>query len=801
MADQTTGGPDAAGEAASPGLPERVLALVHSWEELQSEGWNALAAAAQYEELEKISAQAEQAGARTVAAPAVEAAVYLCTFVEGRLYPSNAQRAKLNDLLARLRAAVEGEPQRARGGRRRESDQRRVLYLRAPADEMPALSAQFSRQRYAVRAVDDAAAAIADAEQSPPDVLLVDAGSIAPLAEVIESIERARGDAKGRAACVVAGVEIEHARRLFAQRAGADLVVETADVVELSTRIDELLAQQRSLDYRVLIVEDDRGQAQFCESVLQLRGISTQVCAAGEDALEQVAAFRPDLVLLDLYLPGINGIEVAQRIRERAEHAFLPIVFLSGETDLDKRFDAIRMGGDDFITKPVKPRHLLTEVETRIRRARQLPARGDAVPRAERRGALIARAAFMDALQHAAAGPDAAALVMVGVAGDEALRDRLGLVGAGVVSQQFGAALCSEADLLRSVCAYGELAFLGLLRGADDAALREQLDVLRERLASRRWAGGEEPLELTVAIAALRLSAAGPAGDAAIRRLRVLGRQVRADGGIAWEPGAGATPPEDPVVRLARTLLRGPLIPEAIRIEYQALVPLTGEVSGQYATRFSLVAPRATTRMEVPPERLRELARELGVVPAADRQCLRRALSVLSERVQRGDEIRLFLPVGIESVLDPAFAPWLATELQARALSPSMVVLEIAATELVRAAARLGDALSSLQLVGTRLCVAGLEGGDPHIRLLRQPAVSMVRLAAPGSREATGAWGSERGRLVVEAGKHGKTTIAHGAREAREIAELLKLGVGYVASDTFAPWSGEANFDFAGARM
>jgi DNA-binding response OmpR family regulator/EAL domain-containing protein (putative c-di-GMP-specific phosphodiesterase class I) len=801
MGESNSGGDGAAGEAAPQSLADRVLALAQSWEELQSGGWNAMAAAAQYEELEKISAQAEQEGVRPVAAPAVEAAVYLCTFVEGRLYPSNAQRAKLNELLGRLRAAVDEAPQRPKPSKPRAVEQRQVLYLRDAAAALSGLVTQFSRQRYAVRPVGSAAEAIADAERSPPDVLLVDAGSIAPLAEVIEAIERARGEAKGRAACVVFGASIEHARQLFAQRAGADAVIETTDMVALSTQVDELLAQQRSLDYRVLIVEDDRGQAQFCESVLQLRGISTRVVAVGEDALDEAAKFRPDLVLLDLYLPGINGIEVAQRIRERPEHAFLPIVFLSGETDLDKRFDAIRMGGDDFITKPVKPRHLLTEVETRIRRARQLPARGESAPRVERRGTLAARPAFMEALVQAGGAADASALVMVGVAGDEALRERLGLVGAGVVSQQFAAALCSEIDLLRPVCAYGELAFLGLMQGENDAALREQLDALRDRLAARRWAGAAEPMELSIAVAGLRLSADGPQGDAAIQRLRVLGRQVRADGGVAWEPQRSAAPAEDPVVRLARTLLKGPLIPEAIRIEYQALVPLTGDAPGQYATRFSLVAPRATTRMEVPPERLRELARELGVVPAADRQCLRRALAVLSERVSRGDEMRLFLPVGIESVLDPAFAPWLATELQARALSPAAVVLEIGAADLVRESARLGDALASLQVVGTRLCVAGLEGGDAHVKLLRLPTVSLVRLAAPGAREAVGAWGAERGRLVVEAGKHGKTTVAHGAKEAREIAELLKLGVAYVASDTFAPWSTEANFDFAGARM
>jgi EAL domain-containing protein (putative c-di-GMP-specific phosphodiesterase class I) len=394
--------------------------------------------------------------------------------------------------------------------------------------------------------------------------------------------------------------------------------------------------------------------------------------------------------------------------------------------------------------------------------------------------------------------------VVVAVAGDVALRERLGLVGTGAVSQQFGAALCSEAELLRPVCAIGELAFLGLMRTDNEAGLRSAHAMLRERLESRRWVGPDEPLKLEVGVAGLRLLPGGDTGDAAIRKVLVLARELHDGGGVAYEPGrSAAAAVEDPVHRLARTLLRGPLIPEAIRIEYQALVPLTGEVSGQYATRFALVAPRASTRMEVPPDRLRDVARELGVVPACDRQCLRRALAVLSERTQRGDEMRLVLPISIESALDPAFAPWLATELQARALGPASVVLELTAAELLREAGRLGTALESLQLVGTRLCVAGLESGTAHVQLLRNAAVSIVRLSPPTATEAasSGAWGSERGRLVVEAARHGKLVIAHGPRDAREIAELLKLGVQYIASDIFAPWSTEANFDFAGARM
>ena len=94
---------------------------------------------------------------------------------------------------------------------------------------------------------------------------------------------------------------------------------------------------------RVLIVEDDRGQAKFCESILRHRGMLTRVCEDPAAVPAALSDFKPDLVLLDLYLPGSNGIEIAQRIRESG-HAFLPIVFLSGELDPDLRFDAIRMG-------------------------------------------------------------------------------------------------------------------------------------------------------------------------------------------------------------------------------------------------------------------------------------------------------------------------------------------------------------------------------------------------------------------------------------------------------------------------
>jgi DNA-binding response OmpR family regulator/EAL domain-containing protein (putative c-di-GMP-specific phosphodiesterase class I) len=807
-------GERASGEAGSPSagrplpaLKERVRALVESWTELQSGTWNAMAALAQYEELERISASAEQLNAREIAEPAVEAAVYLCTFVEGRLYPSNSQRQRLNELVETLSAAVSGGRVVPRA-RERSAELRVLVYLRPRDAEVPNLAAQLGLHRYVVRPCEQQSHALSLIDESLPDAVVVDGRCIAELDALVERVEQVRGEAKGRSVCIVLGEGLDHGRQLFALRAGADLVLESRDPVTIATRLDELLAQQRNLNYRVLVVEDDRSQALFCENVLRHRGMTSRICLTPEEVLPAIADFHPDLVLLDLYLPGMNGIEVAQLIRERPEYAFLPIVFLSGETDLDKRFDAIRMGGDDFMTKPVKPRHLLVEVETRIRRARMLPTRGDGSARAERRGHLVSRTAFLEELKRCVdlAEAEPAALVWIGVWHEDDLREKLGLVELGALSQQLAAALAADSSLARPVCAFGELGFLTVVRGAGDVELKQRIEVLRDVLVSRRWLDTDAPLKLDIVASGIRVPAQVESLDALVRNVRARGRSLQGKDGarLGYEAARQVRPAdEDPAQRLARTLLRGHLIPEAVKPEYQPLVPLTGELSGQYGVRFALIAPRATQRLEVPATRLRGIAREMGAVLACDRQCVRRALGVLAERVQRGDEMRLFLPIAIESALDPAFAPWLAAELQARALAPASIALELSIEELANEPGRLASAVESLRLVGSRLCVSGLEGGDTHVRIVRTMGVAAIKLNAPAPAAEGGApsWGNERGRLVVEAAKHGKVVIATGVRDAREFAELLKLGAHYIQADVFAPWSNEANFDFAGTKV
>ena len=160
--------------------------------------------------------------------------------------------------------------------------------------------------------------------------------------------------------------------RLSARRAGVDsLIVDPKDANDVLRRLQPLVDPEREEAFRILIVEDDRSQALFAEGILRNAGMDSLVVIDALDVMPALKYFRPDLILMDLNMPGANGIELTALIREQEAFAHTPIVFLSGESSEDLQFDAIDAGGDDFLSKPIRPRHLISAVQTRVRRHRQ----------------------------------------------------------------------------------------------------------------------------------------------------------------------------------------------------------------------------------------------------------------------------------------------------------------------------------------------------------------------------------------------------------------------------------------------
>jgi two-component system response regulator MtrA len=122
---------------------------------------------------------------------------------------------------------------------------------------------------------------------------------------------------------------------------------------------------------RVLVVDDDPALAEMLTIVLRGEGFDTAVVAEGNRALPALRELRPDLVLLDLMLPGINGIDVCKAIRAESG---VPIVMLTAKSDTVDIVLGLESGADDYVVKPFKPKELVARVRARLRRTDSEPA-------------------------------------------------------------------------------------------------------------------------------------------------------------------------------------------------------------------------------------------------------------------------------------------------------------------------------------------------------------------------------------------------------------------------------------------
>ena len=116
---------------------------------------------------------------------------------------------------------------------------------------------------------------------------------------------------------------------------------------------------------RILVVDDDTALSEMIGIMLTAEGYEPSYCADGASAVNVFHDSDPDLVLLDLMLPGVDGVEICRHIREESD---VPVIMLTARTDTQDVVSGLEAGADDYVTKPFKSKELLARVRTRLRR-------------------------------------------------------------------------------------------------------------------------------------------------------------------------------------------------------------------------------------------------------------------------------------------------------------------------------------------------------------------------------------------------------------------------------------------------
>lgn len=561
------------------------------------------------------------------------------------------------------------------------------------------------------------------------------------------------------------------------------------------------MSQEVSLDldeppFRVLIVEDDRAQALFAEGVLNGAGIEALIASDPADVLDIMKRVHPDLVLMDLHMPGLSGTELTAMIRQHEEFLHTPIVFLTGDPDPETQFAVLECGADDFLQKPIRPRHLIAAVESRIKRARAVGRRRQGGGERHPSTGLLARPHLLQRLSAALPAADGrGGVLFVEIEGAASLRERYGYAALETAMTEAGrrlARLAGEHPAAR----LNDNGFLVLVPDLAPERLEDYARSLRDGLAHEPVDLGADAIRLRAAVGHVALRHGFRDAGEVLEAAEQTARAARNTpiGLAAYTPPERAAPTPELAERLRRALAE-----QRFELAYQPIVAVAGGDEAQYQTLLRLRDENGALHSAADFVPAAEAA---GLIPDIDRWVLERALTVLEQRTREHRPVRLFVPQAPRTLARDGYADWLAGEIGARGLEAPRLVLDLRLADALIHSLTLRQFCERLVPVGVQFCLSAYEHSAEADALLAQLPLGYLRLSARyAGSNGDGALRDEM-RLVIErAHRLGLQVIGHHVEDPQAAATLWMSGIDYIQGNLVQQAAGELDFDFQHAVL
>lgn len=378
-------------------LPEKMEQIELAWAKLPQTSWDEEGFQALYRMVHSLTGSGKTFGMALLSDVARNLEEYLKPMAQAKRAPNDEQRNRTRVLLNELhqvalkrntpvqpaKVAV-APPAREAAGLIAKDESASSLYWSPLSanrifvvEDEPALAALLQAQLGYFGYEVTVFGALADfrlAMQSRPDVIvLMDVtfpGSPNGGIETMKDIQRGRSNS---VPVIFLTAHEDFATRLEAARAGGIAFLgKPVDIDVLIDKLDTLTSPLLPEPYRILIVDDSEALTAYYSAVLEQAGMVVKVVNNPLLAMAALLEFTPDLILVDIYMPGCNGMELARIIRQMDAFVSIPIVFLSAESNFDKQLLAMGLGADDFLTKPIQPEHLVSSISSRVKRSLKL---------------------------------------------------------------------------------------------------------------------------------------------------------------------------------------------------------------------------------------------------------------------------------------------------------------------------------------------------------------------------------------------------------------------------------------------
>ena len=541
--------------------------------------------------------------------------------------------------------------------------------------------------------------------------------------------------------------------------------------------------------FRVLIVEDDRGQALFAQSVLHGAGMQAEVEMQPSSVIPAIERFKPDLVLMDLHMPGQDGMTLTMQIRQRQEFLHLPIVFLTGDPDPERQFEVLESGADDFLTKPIRPRHLIAAVSNRIQRARQRAPVAAASQSFNPETGLPTRASLMHQLGTLLEESTPAGLFFIEIGGTLGLRERYGYANFEHLMNDAGRQLALAAAP-HPLARLNDNSFLALAQGLDDGAMDVFARCLRDQLGQHDFPiRSDETLRLAGAVGYAALphtfSDTGSALEATERA--ALQARQQSDGVAVYVPPVAT---EEGRLSLSEADLE---------LAFQPIVSVTGSDLAQYQV---LLRMRQADGSLVSAAQAVPAAELAGRIVDLDRQVMQRVLDLLSKYQMEGRALRLFVSQSPRSLARDSVADWLLQTIAARGIEGTSLIIDLRLDDALIHSVTLRQFCNRLMQAGVQFCLSQFEPGREAEALLSQLPLGYLRVAARyAAAHNDPALRDQLRGMIDTAHRLGLQVIGQQIEDPQAAAAMWMGGVDFIQGNLVQSVGSDLDFDFKNAVL
>lgn len=583
--------------------------------------------------------------------------------VNGKIEASRLSRVQTltSELTAALNRRTETVKSAQKASPESEAQHKKTVFIIDDDEHVASyLSAHISKAGYRVKALLTLASARKALADERPDLIISDIMFPDDAYAGVELVDELRSLTHVRTPVIFISSRTDTETRLRAMNAGCDAYfTKPIDETGLITKIQTLLRQDDALKPRVLMVDDDEHVTAHFTTVLTKNNINARAINDPMRTMDEIEAFKPNLLILDLNMPAVSGLDLSRILRQDEKTVGIPIVYFSSETDPKIHEEALGIGGEIFLTKPISDERFSVEIERFLQRSAKVRSAIDQISQNDPDTGMSNRKYFLTQLDESINNSNAQEaprwLIQIQIDQYGLVREKIGYSDLDRVLSEVAKTIKGEFPAAANTCHFGESVFAVLSGPQPQDVTEQQAKKVRAALAKMKMKLDWGVISLTSSVAAVPLTDAQTTVKALLNKVGAALDTCQRGGGncsqfISTTTRKNEAVDESKIIDLVKR--------RKFTLRFQSIINVGDEYGSVFELKNHL---RDESGHAWPVSHYADIARKQGLSTDIDRHIVQEAMSTLAKLPPQTPKTTLIIPF-LE--FSRGFSSWLESSIR-----------------------------------------------------------------------------------------------------------------------------------------